>query len=252
MDERSEIAQGKYLYAFIAGAQALDFEISGIDDGKVYLIEQGGVCAVVSDVPNIKLRPERRRLAAHQGVLKRLMEQTTVLPVTFGVVADDPQAVENILITNRDVFFEQLERVFNKVEMGLRVTWDVPNIFDYFIQIHPTLRAARDRFFGGHREPSQEDKIELGRMFNRLLDEDREKYTDDVEEVLGQYCFEIKSNKCRVENEVMNLVCLVGRDDEARFEDGILKAANLFDNNFSFDYNGPWAPHNFVDINLDI
>ena len=50
----------------------------------------------------------------------------------------------------------------------------------------------------------------------------------------------------------MNLSCLVGRDDEARFEEGILKAASRFDNNFMFDYNGPWAPHNFVDVDLKL
>jgi hypothetical protein len=44
----------------------------------------------------------------------------------------------------------------------------------------------------------------------------------------------------------------VGRDAEARFEDGVLEAAKLFDNNFLFDYNGPWAPHNFVDIELKL
>jgi hypothetical protein len=50
----------------------------------------------------------------------------------------------------------------------------------------------------------------------------------------------------------MNLVCLVGRDQEEQLEKAIYKAAGLFDNNFSFDYNGPWAPHNFVDIDLTI
>ncbi len=50
----------------------------------------------------------------------------------------------------------------------------------------------------------------------------------------------------------MNLACLVGRHLVAEFETGVLDAAGLFDDNFAFDYNGPWAPHNFVDIELDI
>ena len=52
--------------------------------------------------------------------------------------------------------------------------------------------------------------------------------------------------------EVMNLACLVGREREAQFERGVLEAANLFDNNFAFDYNGPWTPHNFVEIDLEL
>jgi hypothetical protein len=112
------------------------------------------------------------------------------------------------------------------------------------------LRAARDRLLGAFRNPSQKDKIELGRLFDRLLNEDREDYSQKVEEILSRYCREIKRNQCRNENEVMNLACLVQREAQDKFEEGVFAAAKLFDNNFTFDYNGPWAPHNFVDLDL--
>jgi hypothetical protein len=31
-----------------------------------------------------------------------------------------------------------------------------------------------------------------------------------------------------------------------------MEAAKLFDNHFSFDYNGPWPPYNFVNVNLSM
>jgi hypothetical protein len=136
--------------------------------------------------------------------------------------------------------------------MGLRVAWDVDNIFDYFVNAYPELRMARDTYFCTAREPSQEDKLELGRLFDHLLQEDRENLTDNVEQALGPFCHEIKRGKCRNECDVMNLSCLVEREAESRFEEGVLKAAGKFDNNFIFDYNGPWAPHNFVEVELDI
>ena len=64
-------------------------------------------------------------------------------------------------------------------------------------------------------------------------------------------CFEIKRNPTKNEREVMNLACLVRRQEsQTTFEAAIFEAAKLFDNNFTFDFNGPWAPHNFVDIEL--
>jgi len=250
MPEETSTKAERYLYAVIAGAERKMDGVRGIDGGLVYLISEGHVSAVVSDVPHAKLRPERRHLAAHQDVLKCLLVETTPLPMSFGIVADGPEAIQGILSRNQETFLEQLHRVADKVEMGLRVTWDVPNIFDYFVQTHPELRTARDRFFGTHRNPTQEDKIELGRLFDRLLNEDREIYTEKVEDVLSDYCFEAKRNKCRNEREVMNLACLVGR--QAPFEAGVFKAAKLFDSNSAFDYNGPWAPHNFVEIDLKL
>ena len=48
----------------------------------------------------------------------------------------------------------------------------------------------------------------------------------------------------------MHLACLVERGAQKAFEDGVFEAANRFDNNFSFDFNGPWAPHHFVNVAL--
>jgi hypothetical protein len=243
---------GRYLYAIIAGGDDRTYGPLGIDGRDVYTLSNGQIAAVISDMHNAKIRPERRNLAAHQAVLKRLMEETTPLPMRFGIIAERPGAVQKILTANRKAFLDQLRRVKGCVEMGLRVTWDVPNIFEYFILSHPELRAARDRFLGSHREPSQEDKIEVGRTFDRILNEDREAYTEKVEEVLSPCCIEMKRNSPRNEREVINLACLVGHNALSKFENAIFEAAALFDNHFAFDYNGPWAPHNFVDIELKL
>jgi hypothetical protein len=241
-----------YLYAVIADAQGRTYGDFGIDGRKVYSIPVGRVAAVVSDLPSEKIRPERSRLAAHQEVLKRLMAEATPLPMSFGIVGDSPAAVRKMLSRNQQALLEQLRRVAGRVEMGLRVTWDVPNIFEYFVNTHPELRLARDRLLGGHREATQEQRIEVGGMFDRLLNEDREAYADKAEGILAPHCIEIERNKCRSEREVMNLACLVERAAMPQFESGVFAAAQQFDNNFAFDYNGPWAPHNFVDIDLEL
>lgn len=244
--------EGKYLYAVITCSEDRIYGPFGIEGKKVYTVSDGRVAAVVSDLLATKIRPERRHLAAHQEVLKRLMVEGTPLPMTFGIIAGGIKEIRRIISLNRKAFLEQLDRVAGKVEMGLKVIWDVPNIFEHFVLTHSELRVARDRFLGTNREPTHDDKIELGRMFERILNEDRDTLTERVEEVLSLRCFEIKRNQLRNEREVMNLACLVGNDVQSEFENGVLEAANLFDNNFAFDYNGPWAPHNFVDIDLRV
>ena len=136
--------------------------------------------------------------------------------------------------------------------MGLRVVWDVPNIFEFMVKLHPDMRQLRDRIFGSGKDPSHDDKMAMGRMFERALNEDRETHTDTVEAVLDDVCVEIKRNKCRGEKDVMNLSCLIDRNRESAFERAVFQAAALFDDNYAFDYNGPWAPHNFVDITLEM
>jgi len=252
MGKRKTAAGGKYLYAVVNGARERSYGPLGIGGAEVYSIGDGQIIAIVSDLAVNRLRPERRNLAAHQNVLKQLMAETTPLPMGFGMIAEGAKAVRRILSLNQQAFREQLQRVSGKVEMGLRVLWDVPNIFEYFVLTHSELRKMRDHLLGKYREPSQEDKIELGRTFDRLLSEDRDDYGEKIEQILTPHCFEIKLNPPRNEREAVNLACLIDRNGQAQFETAVFEAAHQFDNNYTFDYSGPWAPHNFVDIDLKL
>jgi len=140
--------------------------------------------------------------------------------------------------------------VAGKVEMTLKVRWDVPSIFEYFVRTHPELRMLRDRLFGSGGEPAEDDKIELGRLFDRTLNEDRAADTQRVIDELAPLCAEIHDNPPRTEREVMDIACLVAREGQDRFQQGVFDAAKQFDDSYSFDYSGPWPPYNFVDIVL--
>lgn len=252
MNTTARQESGRYLYAITDAATLQAWNTTGVNGRPVYLVPQGAIAAVVSDITERRIRPERRNLVAHHAVVKRLMEATTVLPVAFGTIAGGQKAVLKILKDHSGSFAAQLDHVRDRVEMGLRVSWDVPNIFEYFVTHHSDLADLRNSVVGQQHGASQSDKIELGRLFDRLLAEDREQHTDAVMEVLGTYCEEIKKNPPRDEREVMHLACLVARDTRARFEDAIFEAAKRFDNNFAFDFNGPWAPHHFVDVVVDV
>ncbi|WP_295445216.1 GvpL/GvpF family gas vesicle protein [uncultured Thiodictyon sp.] len=245
-------AVGRYIYAIIPDQGPRRLGDIGLEDSEVYTIGDGRVAAVVSDLVGGRIRPQRRNMAAHQEVLKQLLRDLTPLPAAFGLVADDDAAITRILKDNRAAFLDQLARVNDSVEMGLRVSWDVPNIFEFFVGVHPELQELRDDYFRDGANLTQDEMITLGRSFERLLEQDREDYTAQVEAVMRTCCREIKRNKCRTEREIMNLACLVDRSDSARFEQAVLLAARPFDNNYAFDFNGPWAPHNFVEMDIHL
>ena len=252
MPEPGFSKEGYYLYAISGEAQARTYDVPGIDGQAVYSVADGQVAAVVSNCSRERMRPERAHLAAHKEVLSRLMLGRTVLPMAFGIIANNLKAVKRMLALNQEVFLEQLEHVAGKVEMGLRVVWDVPNIFEYFVDRHSDLRAERDRLMGGNREPRQEEKLELGRFFEQLLTEARESHSSEIEEVLASCCAAIKHSAPHRVQEVVNLSLLVERGRQKEFDEAVLAAAKLFDNNYAFDINGPWAPHNFVEIDLQL
>jgi hypothetical protein len=253
MEQLIAAPSGTYLYGVVAADQVVEeAELSGIDGGCVHYVIEGALAAAVSGVPDEKLRPQRRHLAAHQAVLMHLMGKSGLLPMSFGNIAKNTKDVCKLLSANQDALLEQLERVAGNVEMGLRVCWNVPNFFEYFVSRHPNIASLRDRMFSGGREPSQGDKLELGRLFEKALNTDRDEHTETVKRFLLPCCVEILENDPREDRDVLSLACLVASDRQKDFENAVMDAAKLFDDTFSFDFSGPWPPYNFVEMQLSM
>ena len=249
MQKTSQSAVGMYLYGITHGDGPSEYGSIGIDGANVYRVTAGKLQAVVSETARPRIRPERRNLGAHSEVLKRIMQDGPLLPMAFGIVATDEEALRAALIKSQSELLEQLDAVTGKLEMGLRLFWDVPNIFEYFISRHPTLREARDAMTE-HEDRHQ--LIAVGQLFERLLQEEREQHTEVVTQVLTSHGVEYLRNPVRAERDVFNLACLSQQADRERFEQIVAEAAASFGAEFTFDYNGPWAPHHFVSLHLSL
>jgi hypothetical protein len=243
-------AGGTYLYAVLSGTQEAGAASGiGIEGGEVYCVTAGDLRAAVGRVSRARIRPERKHLLAHQAVLRRLMEHGTVLPAAFGLIARSDEAVRGLLSDNSTLFREQLEHVAGKVEMGLRVSWNAPDLFDYFVAAHPKLGAAREHL-RSHPEANRDELIEVGKLFESLREADREAHAERVAAVLQARGIELKWNSPRGEREVINVACLVPRGELGGFDKVIEAAAADFDDHFTFEFNGPWAPHSFTELKL--
>lgn len=246
-------ARAKVLYALCASDDSPpEYKLRGLESAPVYAIDQDGLRAVVSDTLSTRLRPERRNITAHQAVLHALTEQGTVLPMRFGVIARNTEAVQKLLATNRKDIKAHFERLNGRVEMGLRVSWDVANIYEYFVALHPILSETRDEIWAKNsgNKNQREEKIRLGNLYESLRTADRKASMEKVTELLLNYCEDIVENPIKKEKDVMNLACLVDRQRVDEFVEGVFRASQLFDNVYLFNYTGPWAPHNFVKLDL--
>ena len=252
MSTLTAVETGLYLYGITDARDGLDVAIRGIDGGSIETIEADGIAAVVTRVGRQKIRPQRANLAAHNNLLRSLVEHQTVIPCAFGMVASSEEQLQDVLLANREKLLGLLARLRGKVEMSLSVYWNTSNIFEFFVGTNHELKQMRDRVFHPGREPSMDERLELGRMFESLLRQCRERHTQQVIDTLSPHCADIRAVDPGSEQMIMKLVCLVTKDQEDRFEQGIQQAARRFDDHYSFKYSGPWAPFDFVDVTLDL
>ena len=252
MSTISAVEAGLYLYGIIDAQDGLDISMSGIEGGDIEAIETDGIAAVVTRVGCQKIRPQRANLAIHHKLLHELFQHQAIIPCAFGMVAASEDQLQEVLRANHAELQRQLAQLRGKVEMNVSVYWNTSNIFEFFVTTNHELKEMRDRAFRPGKEPSMEERLELGKLFESLLRQCRERHTQQVIDTLSPYCTKIHTVDPGQEQMIMKLVCLVQKEQQNRFEEGIQEAARRFDDHYCFKYSGPWVPFDFVDVTLNL
>ncbi|GGL80894.1 gas vesicle protein [Streptomyces fumigatiscleroticus] len=154
-----------YVYGITASSHpALPEDLGGVGDPprRVRVLTEGGLAAVVSDAPE-GLRPKRRDLLAHQNVLSQAGAAGCVLPMRFGSIAPDDEAVTGVLAERADHYRERLGALDGRVEYNIKANHVEEAVLHHVMAENPEIRALAEanRQAGGG---SYEDKIRLGEM----------------------------------------------------------------------------------------
>ncbi|MFI1172275.1 GvpL/GvpF family gas vesicle protein [Streptomyces melanogenes] len=152
-----------YVYGIAHRTHAhLPEEMGGVGDPPrpVRTVVQGELVALVSDAPE-DLRPKRRDLLAHQSVLAEAGAGGAVLPMRFGGVSPDDDAVKAALAEHGERYLERLEALEGKVEYNIKAAHDEEAVLHQVLAESPELRALSEanRQAGGG---TYEQKLRLG------------------------------------------------------------------------------------------
>jgi len=242
---------GKYLYGFVRAEFEPDGELLGLAGAPVRTLRHREIAALVSDHPVEQLSLLRRNLEPHHRVVRQVSLQTTLIPASFGHVSSGEEEVGRLLCVNYEEIREELERLAGKAEMGVKLLWDVDNIFEFFVSCDRELKNRRDRVFGKSRV-TLEEKLELGAFFEKRLKQERERLGNQLIDALRLLAAEVRVNPPTDEKLVLNAAFLIERAREKEFEEALYRAANLFDSNYALDYSGPWPPYSFIRLSLKL
>ena len=240
-----------YIYAF-CDRPARGATLEGLNGAPVRFVEAGGVFAAVSDAPSGRLRPQRRLLAAHQGVLAAIAGEVSTLPAAFGLIADSEDMLADAVSKNAATLTGELERVAGCVEMEVRLGWDVPSVFEHLVSVDEPLREMRDRMVAMGENTPHDLRVEIGRRVERVLEHHRAEASALVIEGVSEACREIEHLDPSSESELVRLTALVAKEDTEAFESAVERVAERFDDTHAFRLSGPFAPHSFVDLHLGL
>jgi hypothetical protein len=235
-----------YVYGITAASHsALPEDMGGVGDPPmpVRVLKEGELAAVVSDAPE-GLRPKRKDLLAHQNVLAEAGAAGCVLPMRFGSVAPDDQAVTGVLAERADHYKERLQALDGRVEYNVKATHVEEAVLHQVMADSPELRslAEANRQAGGG---TYEQRLQLGEMVAAAVKAREAQDAADVQQTLEPLAAATSVGP-ESTGWLANVSFLVDRNGAA----GFLEAAEELRKrspHLDIRVNGPLPPYSFVE-----
>lgn len=222
-------------------------DLKGRRDGDLRLVSAGDLAVIVSDV-DADTPAGRKDLLAHAHVLEGYAEESTVLPMQFGIALPDDDAVrEQVLEKDR----ESLEYLLHSFDGLLQVTvqafhHEEPALREV-LRRHPQLMAAREEMRAFPETATQARQVDLGQAVASGLEELQEEDRLMLLDRLAPLSRAVAENDANGAHEILHAAFLVERAERGAFDEavGLLRSEN--EDRMRLRYVGPQPPYSFLE-----
>jgi hypothetical protein len=255
-----ETREAKYLYCIIKCSQEGNFNgvpAVGGHDSQIHTVVFKDLACVVSGSLDTEYDSTRVNMMAHETVIERVMREFTVLPIRFGTVTTKGSGspVEDIrhklLERHYDEFLSLHEDMSGRVELGLKVLWrDEKAIYQEVVAENRELRRLRDSIQGRSAEATHFDRVRLGEMVKKALDQKRDREARMLLTRFHPIADRIRENRIIIDRMVLNAALLVNKDRERECDEMVERLDEELGERMVFKYTGPNPPFNFCQITV--
>jgi hypothetical protein len=253
--ESSETAQGtargSYIYGIVPAGVRIPDGLDPIpyddDGGQLGLVTEGDLAAVVSDVSAQRPLGTRRDLMAHEAVLNAIAQETPVLPMRFGaVVTDDDAVADELLKPHQDYFVRALEQLEGHIEFRLRGDYDQEAVLTRILEADPRIQQMREKIAGLDEDASYYERIRLGEAISKAMDQLREEDAQACVDAISKFAVATEVKEAGGENGAVHLAFLVHRDNRSDFERAVDDLGDAWSGRVELRLIGPTAAFDFL------
>jgi hypothetical protein len=226
--------------------------MKGVSEVDLYTVSFSDIAAVVSDVERANLITDKKNAIEYAGVIETLSQQFTLLPVRFGSILESNDALMKMLERNYNEIKNNLQKVENKFEFGLKVFCDSEKLM-------AELKSQSEAVANTSDKPAPESNNSVFRDWvNKKLKEHRLEesllsYVDLVIATLKEHLVRLNAvNKFKKMTSAITIIDAVFLLEKERKDALIHVIADLQNQHpgLNFVLTGPWPPYNFVDITI--
>lgn len=237
-----------FLYGIINTSK--EFTFTEQASGRfIYNIAYNNISMVVSraDANDDMSKPESGILTYHR-VMEYLLEHYTVLPIKFGTLLPGEKVVYRILHDYESQFSPQLQKLHGKVEMGVKVLWDIYRS----ISEYQGLETSKDLVSQKLQTDSPGHKFLLSkyreRAAQRYLRQKAAQKAAPIHQPLADMSIETCRYILRTPALMLSGAYLITRENVDVFRAELFRLSKDTPE-CKFLMSGPWPPYNFARIN---
>jgi hypothetical protein len=238
-----------YVYGVTWADTARDKAGAGIGGADVSSVVSGDLAALTSPVRSTKVRARRRDLLTHSDVLAGALERGTVVPLQFGAVFENADAVvADFLEPRADELRGLLRELEGRVELRVTAFYGEEAILGEILRDNPRIARLREQTRSAPEAATYGLRIELGEAVAKEL---RARTQRDREGILARVrplALAAQIDEEPVEHQVLRASFLVERTAVDRFDEAMNDVARQQDGRMLFKYLGPLPPHSFVSL----
>jgi Gas vesicle synthesis protein GvpL/GvpF len=235
-----------YVYCVTRASHALPLDGAvgvGEQASAVRLVREQDLVAVVSDAP-AHLRAKRRDLVKHDAVIGRVYAAGAVLPMQFGMIAPDDEAVRTELRSRARRYGDLLARIDGHVELNVKGVHAEEALLREVLLQNDELRVRNHalRAAGGG---SHQDKVAFGEQVAAAVAERRARDAGQVIARLQPHAAQVRRGP-PVDGCFVNVSFLVASGARRGFDGALSRLRGKLPGYASVELYGPLPPYSFV------
>lgn len=248
-ESRSGQKTGVYVYGILPGDVELTSEIDGVGDppGQVRLVRSGELAALVSDVDLSRVLGRPADLEVHEEIVDSIVAGSPVLPVRFGAVLTDEDAVvSELLEPHREEFQAALEELEGRAEYLVKGRYAEGAILAEILSEDPEAAELAEQTRGQDPDATREQRIRLGELINNAVSDKREQDTHALVSRVADLAAASFVREPTHELDAVYAAFLVEDDAAEEFERTVQDMGQGWEGRVELSLHGPMAPWDFV------
>ena len=244
----SAAAEACYVYGIVPSRAELPAGARGVGDpgGEVWLVRHGQIAALVSGLPADSALGTRRDLLRHSQLLDAVVRSTPVLPVRFGAVLADPEAVIEELVAP---WYSQLAGALHALEgqaqFIVKARYLEEAVLGEVVAREPRIARLRDWLRGQPVDTGYYHRIQLGELVAGAVARRREADAAALVDELAPYARSMTWRPAPAFDGIVDAALLVDRAVWPALERGVEDIAERRAERMRLRLLGPLAPYDF-------